>query len=74
MNTKHVKIDLEKILSEKGIRAKVLPIIKDEYVKHHQNLGGAVYMFLENKRESIKVCDVLLGLDGVECALTSGRC
>jgi len=24
MNTKHVKIDLEKILSEKGIRAKVL--------------------------------------------------
>jgi len=71
MNTKHVKIDLEKILSEKGIRAKVLPIIKDEYLKHHQNLGGAVYIFLENKRESIKACDVLLGLDGVEYALTS---
>jgi len=71
MNTKHVKIDLEKILSEKGIRAKVLPIIKDEYIKHHQNLGGALYIFLKNKRESIKACNVLIGLDGVEHALTS---
>jgi len=71
MNTKNVKIDLEKILSEKGIKAKVLPIIKDEYIKHHQNLGGAVYIFLENKHESKKTCDVLLGLDGVEYALTS---
>lgn len=42
----------------------VLPIIKDEYVKHHQNLGGSIYLFLERKRDVVKARDILLDVEG----------
>jgi len=34
MNRKTIKIDLQKMLLKRNIKVKVLPIIKDEYVKH----------------------------------------
>lgn len=71
MNRKRVKIDLEKVLLERGVEATVLPIIKDEYVKHHQNLGGSIYLFLERKRDVVKARDILLDVEGVEIALTA---
>jgi phosphonoacetate hydrolase len=70
MNRKTIKIDFEKVLSKRNIKVKVLPIIKDEYVEHHQNLGGAVYLYLEKRNDMAKALDVLLSLSGVEAALT----
>ena len=64
MNDKGVKVDLQKLLSERGIKTKIVPIIKDEYVEHHQNLGGSVYLYLERDLE--KALTILQDAEGVE--------
>ena len=73
MNRKKIKIDLEKALSKRSIKVKVLPIIKDEYVKHHQNLGGSIYLYLEKGNDIAKALDILLSLDEVEAVLTADQ-
>ena len=47
MSAKTRGVDLEKVLARAGIRARAVPIIKDRYVAHHGNLGGASYVYLE---------------------------
>ena len=47
MSEKTLGLDVEKILSENGIASKAIPVIKDRYIEHHQNLGGASYVYLE---------------------------
>lgn len=69
MSEKRVKVDLEKTLLERGIKIKVLPIIKDEYLEHHQNLGGAVYLYFEKSSRVLRAQEILLDTDGVEVAL-----
>lgn len=54
MNEKKIKVDLEKIFLKKGIKVKVLPIIKNEYIRHHQNLGGSVYLYFHKKVKYLK--------------------
>jgi phosphonoacetate hydrolase len=49
MLDKTVAVDLAQILREQGIIAEVIPIIKDRYVVHHGNLGGAAYIYLDEK-------------------------
>jgi phosphonoacetate hydrolase len=71
MGEKRVKVDLERVLLEKGIKTRVLPIIKDEYVEHHLNLGGAVYLFLERVSEISRAQEILLNTEGVDAALNS---
>jgi len=46
MKAKTIGLDPAKILREEGIDADVVPIIKDRHVIHHQNLGGAAYVYL----------------------------
>jgi phosphonoacetate hydrolase len=46
MNRKSVKVDLVKSLTEFNITSRAIPIIKDEHVEHHQNLGGSVYLYI----------------------------
>lgn len=47
MGPKTTGVDPAKVLGEAGIEAQVIPIIKDRHVIHHQNLGGAAYVYLE---------------------------
>ena len=42
-------LDLNLIMKEGGITAKAIPIIKDRYVVHHQNLGGSAYVYLAER-------------------------
>lgn len=46
MAAKTLGLDLAQILAAAGMAAEAVPIIKDRYVAHHQNLGGAAYLFL----------------------------
>ncbi|MEM3028297.1 MAG: alkaline phosphatase family protein [Candidatus Bathyarchaeia archaeon] len=71
MSEKRIKVDLEKALFERNIKAKVLPIIKDEYVVHHQNLGGSVYLYLQEPRGASKTKEVIANIEGVETVLTA---
>ena len=47
MSEKTVGLDVEKILAENGIASRAIPVIKDRYTEHHQNLGGTSYVYLE---------------------------
>lgn len=70
MNKKSLKVNLQRLLKDRGIDSLVIPIIKDDYFVHHRNLGGAVYVYLrDGSLERAK--DVLVDQDGVEAVLTS---
>ena len=68
MNAKTEAIDLGKILAAAKIKAQAIPIIKDKYVRHHSNMGGASYIYLdrsEQVEEALSLLGELRGLDGV---------
>jgi len=68
MNTKRKAINIERWLKEEGIQSKVVPIIKDKYVVHHQNLGGAAYIYLAKQgmvKPAIKILEKIKGIEEV---------
>jgi len=65
MSDKTVAIDLAQILLNEGIKAEAIPIIKDRYVAHHSNLGGAAYIYADEK-DIDRAVKVLKGRPGVE--------
>ncbi len=46
MNPKEEAINLKQVLSAEGIVSEFVPVIKDRYVVHHDNLGGIAYLYL----------------------------
>ena len=56
MLEKSTALDPGQILTQHGIPANAIPIIKDRYVAHHGNLGGAAYIFLKD-RDDIEQAD-----------------
>jgi len=70
MNLKTRAIDLQRVLTREGIRVKVIPIIKDKYVAHHSNLGGASYLFLEGEADLHRAVEFLSSLPAVESVHT----
>jgi phosphonoacetate hydrolase len=70
MRAKTRALDLAKILAEHKIAADAVPIIKDRYVAHHQNLGGAAYIFLDDMQQLPEASAVLLSEAGVESVWT----
>jgi len=66
MNEKRKAINIESWLIEEGIQSKVVPIIKDKYVVHHQNLGGAAYIYLSKKELKKNVIEILRNIKGIE--------
>jgi phosphonoacetate hydrolase len=63
-------LELGQILASAGIAAEAVPIIKDRYVAHHQNLGGAAYVFLEDLTQVDEATGLLLAERGVESVWT----
>ncbi|HSR31438.1 MAG TPA: alkaline phosphatase family protein [Anaerolineae bacterium] len=63
-------LDLGRILAAAGIAADAVPIIKDRYVAHHQNLGGAAYIFMENPSQLEEATSLLREERGVESVWT----
>jgi len=70
MNAKTIGLDPVRVLSEIGIDAEVVPIIKDRHTIHHQNLAGAAYVYLKQigKLEDARQC--LREVSGIEAVLT----
>ena len=52
MNPKKRMVDLAYVLAAKEIGAEAVPIIKDRYVVHHNNLGGCMFMYLHSRDAS----------------------
>lgn len=66
MLAKTTAIDPGRVLTEHGIPASSIPIIKDRYVAHHGNLGGAAYVFLKDSTDMGQAIQTLLDTSGIE--------
>ena len=66
MLEKTTAIDPGRVLTEYGIPASSIPIIKDRYVAHHGNLGGAAYVFLKDRTNMTRAIQTLLDTSGLE--------
>jgi len=66
MNAKTHGIDLARVLAAAGIEAEAVPIIRDRHVVHHQNLGGACYVYLKQPGALREARALLEGEPGVE--------
>ncbi|WP_435181034.1 alkaline phosphatase family protein [Halorussus sp. AFM4] len=64
MNHKSVCVDLDAALDREGLDAEVVRLITDEHTYHHQNLGGAAYVYLRDGDAAD--LDWLRDVDGVE--------
>jgi phosphonoacetate hydrolase len=70
MMAKTRALDLGRILAVAGIAVDAVPIIKDRYVAHHQNLGGAAYIFLEDLTQLADAVTILQEEGGIESVWT----
>lgn len=70
MNAKTHGLNAEAILAERGIAARVIPIIKDRHVVHHQNMGGAAYVYLDDPATEHEAAAVLKEEKGIEAVLS----
>ena len=68
MSSKTRMIDLPTELARHGIRGQAVPLVKDRYTVHHSNLGGSIYVYLEDGDPELAL-EVLNGIDGVDQAL-----
>lgn len=66
MNLKTVAIDPVRVLAKQGIRSKAVAAIADKHKVHHNDLGGSIYVDLENKGEAAKAKAALLAEKGID--------
>jgi phosphonoacetate hydrolase len=59
-------LDPGRWLMAQGIPAVAVPIIKDRYVAHHSNLGGAAYVFLRDANQLKSAVEAFKQAPGVE--------
>lgn len=71
MLDKSLALEPGQILTENGIPADSIPIIKDRYVAHHSNLGGAAYIFLKNRDDVRSAVQILSDTSGIEEVYTA---
>ncbi len=71
MNFKKQAWDLGRLLADKGTPVKfTLSPERDYYIKHHRNLAGCSYIWLNSAGDAGRVREILLETRGVEAVLT----
>ena len=73
MSAKTDALDPGRWLTEQGVEASAIPIIKDRYVAHHGNLGGAAYIFLDECGDSTRAIALLRDAPGIEEVYTAAQ-
>jgi phosphonoacetate hydrolase len=66
MNAKTRAVSPVRALAEAGIRARGLPLIRDGLYEHHRDLGGALYLYLDDPGASREALAILASTEGVE--------
>ena len=66
MSPKRTAIDIGRIMTANSIEGEAVPIIRDRYVVHHRNLGGACYVYLEHEADLERTFEFFRGVPGVE--------
>ena len=67
MTDKTSRIDLKAILTSEGIESEVVQLIRDRHTYHHQNLGGAAYVYTD------ETASALDRIEGVEAVLSTAE-
>jgi phosphonoacetate hydrolase len=70
MSQKTRMVDLKAALGRYGIAANPVPIIKDRYTVHHSNLGGFMFVYLDDVSQMAEAVRVLSETPGVEYVKT----
>jgi len=70
MSSKTAMVDLRAALAKYGIGARPVPIIKDRYTVHHSNLGGFMFVYLDDLADTTEAVKVLQETAGVDFVLT----
>ena len=70
MSSKREMVDLKAALSKYRIGARAVPIIKDRYTVHHANLGGFMFVYLDDVSQTAEAARVLQDTAGVDYVLT----
>lgn len=73
INLKTYALDLNRIMKDARIKANAIPIIKDRYIIHHQNLGGSAYVYLNDPSTLAEATALLKEEKGVEAVLSSAE-
>lgn len=66
MNLKTMAIDPVRVLAKIGIRARATAAIADKHKVHHNDLGGSIYVDLENQNDVVKARDALKAEKGID--------
>ena len=61
------RIDLGAILAAEGVESEVVRLIRDAHTYHHQNLGGAAYVYTDGEVSALD------DVDGVEAVLPAAE-
>jgi phosphonoacetate hydrolase len=73
MSQKTRMVDLRAQLSRFGIRGDPVPIIKDKYTVHHSNLGGSIFVYLDDPDDQTEAVKILGEVPGVEEAMPASE-
>ncbi len=66
MNLKTMAIDPVRVLAKAGIGARAVAAIADKHKVHHNDLGGSIYVDLENTADATKARDALKAEKGID--------
>ncbi|MBI3270136.1 MAG: alkaline phosphatase family protein [Planctomycetes bacterium] len=66
MNVKARSVSPVRVLAEAGIAARGLPLIRDGLYAHHRDLGGAVYLYLDDPAAAGRAREVLAAMPGID--------
>jgi phosphonoacetate hydrolase len=71
MNHKDRRVDVEALLADAGVAAETVRCIRDRHVYHHQNLGGAAYIYTDDPAAAT---DALADAPGTEALDRATAC
>ena len=66
MNAKTRAVDPERLLAKHGIAARAVPAIADKHKIHHKDLGGSIYIDLDQPGDIAKAKEIFTAEPGIE--------
>lgn len=66
MNAKPRALSPVRVLADAGIAARGLPLVRDGLYAHHRDLGGAIYLYLEDEAAIPEARGILAGTEGID--------
>lgn len=69
MNPKLRSASPVRCLAEAGITAKGAPLIRDGLFAHHRDLGGSLYLYLENPQQTARAREILARAPGIDAVV-----